>query len=92
MYSYELLAEAYEKSIRQDARRDTQEIRDKIAVLRCMGNIDPCTAFDTGAFNDICVGYAQKAMEHCKISQKQIAAVMEEMRWLFDTMESRNVL
>lgn len=91
MNSYEVLAKAYEKRIQQDKERDTKEIREKIAALRCMGNIDPCTLFNTGAFNDICQKYAQKAMENCKISEKQIAAVMEEMRWLLDTRDSRNM-
>lgn len=92
MNQYESLAKSYEQAIQQDPELDTKEMREQIAALRCIGSIDPCTIFDTGNFNEICEGYAQKAMENCKIPRKQIAAVMEEMRWLFDTIESRNVL
>ena len=43
------------------------------------------TLFNTGVFNDICKGYCKMALTECEISESKIEAVMDTLRWLFDT-------
>lgn len=46
--------------------------------------------FATGVFNDICKVYVKKAMENCGLEEEICAAVMEELRHLFDTMTAQD--
>ena len=51
-----------------------------------------CAIFSTGAFNDILKGYCKKAIENCELDKKQIDAVMDELKWLLDTCNAKEIL
>lgn len=47
--------------------------------------------FDTGAFNEICKSYFIKAMKNCELSEDVISSVMDEFKWLLDTVSSTEI-
>lgn len=48
--------------------------------------------YNTGVFNDITAAYARKAMENVGIEPKKIKEVMEEIRWLHDTVTAHDII
>lgn len=42
--------------------------------------------FNSGAFNQICKGYCEKAMGNCQLDKDTIDQVMRELEFLFSTI------
>lgn len=94
MDGYKLLADSYKKSLEQHPEFDEEQ---KASMERQIRNLerligtddkDRDELFNSGAFNDICKGYFRTAMKNCKLDDKTISAVIEEFKWLLDTMSA----
>lgn len=94
MDGYELTASGYEQYLAKNPDIDAvlkKDIQTKIEALRMIAGMQEeyrNALFDTGAFNDICKGYFKKAMENCGIERKMMNAVLDEFKWLLDTMSA----
>lgn len=92
MNGYETLAQEYEEYLKTGIPEETKEdLRRKISALRTVAGKDEketAALFDTGAFNQICMGYLKKALDNCGIREEQKAGIMSELHWLFDTMSA----
>lgn len=96
MNGYEMLAQSYEKLLEKQPEMDPTEkenINRTVKSLRLIADKteeDIDEIFGTGAFNDICKGYFRKAMVNCKLDEETVAAVMDEFKWLLDTMSAQD--
>lgn len=92
MNGYEIIAQSYEKLLERKPEMDPAEKENINRTIKSLRLIADKTEdeinelFGTGAFNEICKGYFRKAMTNCKLDDKTIAAVMDELKWLLDTM------
>ena len=48
--------------------------------------------FDSSAFNDIVKAYVKLALKNTEIDEEKTEEIMQELRWLFDTKSSKEVL
>lgn len=89
MNQYEQLAESYEILLKQNRSTiDRDEILRNIDILRFLAKqsaTDIRMLFDTGAFNNICIGYMKMAMQNCKLDQSTQEQMIDELKNLFDT-------
>lgn len=93
MDGYELQAASYEQYLNTHPVEPEikEELERKIKALRLfIGTTESerDEMFNSGAFNDICRGYFKKAMKNCNIPDKTISAVLEEFKWLLDTISA----
>lgn len=51
-----------------------------------------CALFNTGIFNEICKGYAKKAMENCELDKDTVDRMMSALCFLFDTATADQAL
>lgn len=92
MDGYTLQADSYEQFLKQHPKMDTdvkEDLQRKIKVFRIMADLnekEKYEFFTSGAYNEVCKGYFRKAMENCKLNTKTINEVLEEFRWLIDTV------
>lgn len=47
--------------------------------------------FDSGNYNDIAKAYFERAMKNCDIDKKTREAVLDELKWLFDTVSANEI-
>ena len=47
--------------------------------------------FDSGNYNDICKAYFERAMKNCDVDKKTIEVVLEELKWLLDTVSANEI-
>lgn len=48
--------------------------------------------FDTGAFNKVLKAYCRKAMKNCNVDSETISNVMNEIKWLLDTVSANEII
>lgn len=98
MDGFKLQLEGYEQYMKQkpDLDEATKEHLQKQikALTPFVGTTDEDRQmmFDTGAFNDICKAYFRKSMKNCGVPDETIASVLDELKWLFDTCPSVEIL
>ena len=54
--------------------------------------MDRFEEFDSGDYNDIARAYFKKAMENCDLDKKTIEMVLDEFRWLLDTVTADEIV
>lgn len=47
--------------------------------------------FDSGDYNDIAKAYFERAMKNCDVDKKTREAVLEEFKWLLDTVSASEI-
>lgn len=96
MANYNLMIQSYEDILAKKTDKcDVEMIQLSINAMKTLNNKtedEICAIFDTGAFNDILKGYCKKALENCKFDKKQIDTVMDEIKWLLDTCNVKQIL
>ena len=95
MNGYELNANAYRETLKQQGDSLPQEVKAsverEIKILDIMAKLDEKERrmiFDTGAYNDIVKTYCKKAMEMHEMSEEDIQAVLGNIGYLFDTIRA----
>lgn len=53
--------------------------------------MDRYDEFDSGNYNDIAKAYFERAMKNCDIDKKTREAVLDELKWLFDTVSASEI-
>ena len=48
--------------------------------------------FNCGAFNDILKAYCRKAMQNCNVNSETVSNVMNEVKWLLDTVSANEII
>ena len=93
MNGYKLLAKDTKTYLEQHPELPPEERADltrKIKALDLLANTEDETerqaVFDTGAFNEIVLGYILRAMKEVKAPEKETISILSEVRHLFDNM------
>ncbi len=48
--------------------------------------------FDSGNYNDIAKAYFERAMKNCDVDKKIIDEVLDEFKWLLDTVSASEMM
>lgn len=92
MNQYEMIAKNYKALMkRDDSNISNAYYESKIKVYTLLANLtesEIIEIFNSGAFNDVLKGYCKAAMKNCNIPDDKIKEVMEELKWLLDTMSA----
>lgn len=99
MDGYQLQITGYEQYLEREKDNISPEVKESIEqniniLKKFVGTTDRDRAmmFNTGAFNDISKEFARRAMINCGIPDKKIQEVMEEYRWLLDTLSAEDLI
>lgn len=96
MGNYDILIKSYENVLEKKSENgDVEAIKLSINAMKTLNDKtddEIYALFSTGAFNDILKGYCKKALGNCKFDKKQIDAVMDELKWLLDTISVKDIL
>lgn len=95
MNGYELHANAYRETLKQQGDSLPQEVKSsverEIKILDIMAKLDEKERrmiFDTGAYNDIVKEYCKRAMEMHNMNDENIKDVLGNISYLFDTIRA----
>ena len=93
MNGFKLMADSYrklvtEKQISEEDAKRTIEIYDFFSTC---SKDDFYDMVDSSAFNDIIKAYCRKALSCANVNKNTSERVMDELRWLFDTMGAKTV-
>ena len=94
MNGYIMQAETY-RVLAQRGQIPKEEADRKRAVYAFLGTIEESQRydlFDSSAFNDIVKAYVKLALKNTEIDEEKTEEIMQELRWLFDTKSSKEVL
>ena len=94
MNGYIMQAETY-KILAERGQIPKEEAERKRAVYDFLGTIEKSQRydlFDSSAFNDIVKAYVRLALKNTEIDEEKTEEIMQELRWLFDTKSSKEVL
>ncbi len=96
MANYDLTIQSYEDILaKKPDRCDVEAMKRSINAMKTLNSKtddEICAIFSTGAFNDVLKGYCKKTLENCKFDKKQIDAVRDEIKWLLDTCNAKQLL
>lgn len=98
MNAYKELVDSYKQVLEKcDESRNIEKavIEAKIKSLEPFSertNEEIAGMFDSGAFNEVLKAYCRVAMQNCNITKKKINEVMEEIKWLLDTVGANEIL
>lgn len=93
MNGYEIVAQGYKQLVEQ-GKMTAEQAQPEIRVLDFLGACDPDDIYrmvDSSAFNDIIKAFCKKALMSANVDQNTSDRVMDELRWLMDTMTSKEV-
>ena len=93
MNGFEMIAEQYKELLKQE-KIDEQTANKEIRVYEFLATCkqeDFYRLVDSGAFNDIMKAYMRKALQGAGVDNETTSKVMEELKWLFDTKQAREV-
>lgn len=97
MNGYTLHAESYKRYLEThpDMPQENREhIESEIKTLEIMATLteqERMMLFDTGAYNDVLKGYCRRAMANCDIPKDKQQEVIEEIKYLLDTIKASEV-
>ena len=96
MANYDIVIKSYEQVLENKAKDcDVDAIALSINAYKTLNNKSDdeiYAIFGTGAFNHILKGYCKKALENCEFDKKTVDAVMDELKWLLDTCNAKQIL
>lgn len=96
MANYDILIKSYEDILEKKPDKcDVEAMKLSISAMKTLNNKSDdeiCALFSTGAFNDILKGYCKKALVNCEFDKKQVDTVIDELKWLLDTCNAREIL
>lgn len=94
MNGYSIIADNYRHLMEQGKiSKETaeKEIRIYEFLATCDEN-DKCIMVDSSAFNDIIKAYLRMAVMNAEISEKSQDKVLNQLRWIFDEKQAKEVL
>lgn len=96
MNGYQMQADALRQYLAKKPNEPNKEFLErKIKVFDLLAKCtqeDICEMYNTGAFNEITEEYCRRAMKNTGLEEKQIAAVLEEIRTLHDMLFAQEIL
>ena len=94
MNGYTMLAESCRQLLR-DGGIDKATAEKEIRVYEFLATCDlddKCLMVDSTAFNDIIEAYLKQAIKNADIDSKSRQKVLEQLRWMFEGQEAKEVL
>lgn len=93
MNGFKMMADSYRTLAKQGkiSQKDADEeivVYDFLATCR---QADFYRLVDSSAFNDIMKAYMRKALQCADVDKETTDRVMNEIRWLFDTKQAREI-
>ena len=92
---YQGLAETAQRQLNENPEQHTEKRRECIKIFGFLGDLtedELYKLFDTGAFNDIVKAYCETAAKKTGLNNEQTAALLEELKILFDFMGAKSIL
>ena len=93
MNGYEVVAQGYKQLVEQ-GKLTAEEAQPEIRVLDFLGACAPDDIYrlvDSSAFNDIIKAFCKAALQGASVDQDTSDRIMDELRWIMDTMTSKEV-
>lgn len=93
MNGYKMMADSY-KILEKQGKIDKESAEKEIRIFEFLATCDEddiCRLARSAAFNDIIKGYCKKALESAEVDEQTQTAVIDELRWLFDTADVKDV-
>lgn len=93
MNGYKAIAEQYKELLKQE-KIDEQTANKEIRVYDFLAECEQADFYrmvDSGAFNDVVKAYVGKALQGAKVDKETTDRVLEELKWLFDTKQAREI-
>ena len=94
MNGYTIMADSYRKAMEQgqiEKEVAEKEIRIYDFLATCDTD-DICRMVDSSAFNDIIRAFLRMAVNNADISEKDKDKVLNQLRWIFDEKQAKEVL
>lgn len=91
MNGFQSIADGYKTLVKQGKVAE-EDVKNEIKIYEFLATCeedDIYRLFDSSAFNDILKCYIKKALKSAEIDKKKTDRVMEELRWLLDTMGAK---
>lgn len=96
MNSYQMHIDAYKQVLASDRTDiDRDYIKAEIRALEPFAERteeERIQMFNSGAFNDVLKAYCRKAMQNCNVDSETISNVMNEVKWLLDTVSANEII
>lgn len=96
MNGYQMHIDAYKQVLESDRTDiDREYIEAQIKSLQPFAERteeERIAMFNSGAFNDVLKSYCRVALQNCDIDSETVGRVMEEIRWLLDTVSANEIL
>ncbi len=90
MNGYKMTADAYRQAKKKDPRLDVDSINSNIKVLDFLATCtdeDICNLFNSTAFNRICMGYVEMALDDFEdLDDDMKDRITNHVRYKFDTI------
>ncbi len=91
-----LFVQSYERLLEETTNEEVKKaIQMQIDATKSVCNKtanEICAMYDTSYFNDITSAYAKRAMTNVGISNDDINSVLEEIKWLHDTVSAKEII
>lgn len=94
MNNYTLLANSY-RYLMEQGEIDKSTAEKEIRIYEFLSGCDEddlCIMVDSSAFNDIIRAYLKKAVMSAELDKKAQKEVLDQLPWIFDTMQAKDVL
>lgn len=94
MNGYTLMAESYRK-LMNEGKIEREVAEKEIRIYDFLATCDTddiCRMVDSSAFNDIIRAFLRMAVNNADISEKDKDKVLNQLRWIFDEKQAKEVL
>lgn len=96
MNGYQMHIDAYRQVLESDRTDiDRDFIKAEIKALEPFAERteeERLRMFNSGAYNEVLKAYCRKAMQNCNIDDNTISNVMNEIKWLLDTVGATEII
>ncbi len=92
---YKGLAETAQRNLEKNPEQHTEKRREYIKIFGFLGELTENEfygLFDSGVFNDIVKAYCEIAAQKTGLNYEQTAALLEELKILFDFKGAKDIL
>lgn len=93
MNGFQIMADSYKTLVKQGKLKAEDAKRD-IEIYEFLATCDRSDFFrmvDSSAFNDIIKAFCRKALQGAKVTKEVEDSVMDELRWIIDTMQASEI-
>lgn len=94
MNGYTMMADSYKKLMEQE-KIDRETAEKEVRIYEFLATCDTddfCRMVDSSAFNDIIGAFLKMAVKNAAIGEEEQDKVLNQLYWIFDEMQAKEVL